>query len=315
MSEDPFGDTRDVLEAVVWRAGYTGTTKMLDELLAAVVAWVQGIVDDWAADVQRTQTTEVADLQRQITELRTMPRSVGMGHGPGDLSERSDFVPGACAAVENADYVRDVMDRAQETERFATDDAPDPYPVPEVAYEEFPDTWNDDPYGDALMAALEEAAEEQEIGGYVDVPGHGPVYLAPDADFQPLPIPYAEFYLTETDRIRIHPADYGILREYLRGPGDAYDQALQARDVHGLEAELAAVKEAVAANPGVVLTGSAGPWPRACRTCKQVLGQEEFKRDRSMADGYRSDCKTCIRKRNRDRQQRKAQESSGAPTA
>lgn len=299
MDTDKDVAAREALEAALWRNGYKGTGAGMEAVLDALVDWVDVIVtarvttienaqnvvmsemDNLREEIARAQVAEVDDLQRQITELRQMPRSVGMGHGPGDLSERSDF---------------------------ATDDAPDPYPEPE-----------EDPYGDALMAALEEAAQEEYDQDAEDAaadpnPALAELFDRPEV-FEPLPIPYAEFYLTETDRIRIHPADYDILREYLRGSGDAYDQALQARDVHGLEAELNAVKDAVAANPGVVLTGSAGPWPRACRTCKQVLGQEEFKRDRSMADGYRSDCKTCIRKRNRDRQQRKAQESSGAPTA
>lgn len=79
------------------------------------------------------------------------------------------------------------------------------------------------------------------------------------------------------------------------------EQALQYRDADTLDALYAEVRE----HPDENLVQDPDLYPRRCRTCGVPKAKEEFKIDKSMRGGRRSDCKPCVRKRDKDREERK----------
>jgi hypothetical protein len=287
MDETSKGDARDALEALAWQCGYKGSTQTLDGILATVSAWIQTLVDDWASDAQRAQAAELDDLKQWVHELSERPAVAA--EPPVDMAALARELERRVEASEKAywEAARAWDEQRRRGNILSTQE------VPEAAYGDFADQLDQieaDPYGDALLAALEEAMQDEFDQD------------AEDAAAQPTPQEqYPEFFDLINQPSVINEAtveaaahEYAGIRETLRDEGEPYASMTRAQLIEALKA-------AVAANPGMVLIGTGGMWPRRCKTCGLSKGEAEFKRDKSMADGYRSDCKICIRKRDKER--------------
>jgi hypothetical protein len=324
MNEDPMVDAQEALEALAWQCGYKGSAQTLDGTLSTVAAWIQTLVDDWAQDAQRAQAAEIGDLRRQIAELRE--NASGTPEPQVDMAALARELEARVEASEKAYWE---AAKAWEEQRQRGNILP-MQQVPEAAYEDFADQLDQieaDPYGDALLAALEEAAQEEydqdtEDAAAQPSPELTELLTGPDVfEDDPCaadPTPqeqYSEFFDLISQPPVINEAtveaaahEYAGILETLGDEGEPYASMTRAQLIEALKA-------AMAANPGVVLTGTAQPWPRPCRTCGELKGPEEFKKDKAMADGYRTDCKPCIRKRDKERADRKAQEQAQKPSA
>lgn len=212
MMDEKDAARREALEAAVWRSGYRGSAEALEAVLDALADWMDAIAQDHTATLSReiagAQVEEIDDLQQQVSTLR------------------------AELKAKDADW-------SEKLERIALEHAAER--VPAAAYEDYPDTWNGDPYGAALLEAIE----------------------------------------TEMA------------------------QALQYRDAQTLDALYAETAQ----YPDTQLRGTSDGPMKICRTCGERKAIEEFKIDKAMSGGRRSDCKPCIRRRDREREERKREEA------
>ncbi len=59
----------------------------------------------------------------------------------------------------------------------------------------------------------------------------------------------------------------------------------------------------------MILRGTGDGYPKPCKTCGVSKERDAFKIDKSMRGGRRSDCKECVRGKDKAREERKAKES------
>ncbi len=203
----------DELEAALWRSGYQGTAEELDTVLEALAAWLQVLMG--------------ADREQRIAEARNAAeeyvREFEAEHGP----------------ISQAAYA--------EAEQALREISPDPQPVDLAMLARMHSTQSADPYGAALLDAIEEAVAE------------------------------ADGEVTE------YPGQFVGILESLAGE--------------------------VQAAPDMILRGTADGYPRPCKTCGEPKQRDEFKIDKAMRGGRRSDCKKCVRGKDRAREERKAKEA------